>query len=326
MASNYPNGFVNGLVLRGTPLIQSHPGKVWWVSNSTVQLVNQKAGSDNNDGSFNAPFATLQKAVNVSVASRGDIIFVKPGHAETVATAAGIVLSTAGVAIIGLGSGALRPTFSWSTTTSTVTVTASQVSLQNMLFLGTAATTFTASAFVIANAQVAKDFTIDNCEFRDSSATTGFIQCVTIGTTANIADGLTFTKNKVFRNLTSPPAANTAVVTASIVDRLVFEDNYIVNTTANNNIALGIASGALDLTNASIARNRTASLNTGTTAGELFSTSSTACSGLVSDNYSGHLASTGLLGPTGTKFKFIQNFCHITGAADKSALINPAAV
>jgi hypothetical protein len=188
------------------------------------------------------------------------------------------------------------------------------------------ATTFTVTAFSNANAVVANDVTIDSCEFRDLDATHGFIACVTSGTTANQGDGLTFTNNKVFRNLTSPPAANTAVVIGAAIDRFTFSDNFISNKAANNNIALGFALGANAVQNLQCARNITYSLNTGTTAGELFSGSATTCSGLVFDNYSWHLAATGLLAPTGTKLGFVQNFCSITGAADKSALINPVAV
>lgn len=328
--SVYPGGFAGGLVVRNMPLLQTYPGVVWWVSNVTTlpgnisqQRIPFVSGSDGNKGTWNAPFATIGKAV--SLAADNDIIMVKPGHAETISTAAFIVLSKA-VAIVGLGSGSMRPTLTFSTATSTITVTASNVSVQNILHVGSAASTFVATAYSIANAQVAKQFTVEACEFRDLDATHGFVSCVKVGTTANIGDGFRFAKNKVFRNLTSPPAANTAVVFGSNVDRLEFEDNYIVNTTANNNIALGLAMGALNMTNASIQRNRTQSLNTGTTAGELFSTTSTASSGLVSDNYSWHLASTGLIAPTGTKMGFVNNYCSITGAADKSSLLNPVAV
>ncbi len=325
----YPQGrpsFQGDIVLRGMPLVQSHPGKVFWVSNNNTNLdPGHRAGSDSGPGTFNRPFATINFAVTQCRAGKGDMIFVKPGHAETI-TATNLALNKANMAIIGLGAGLTRPTLTFSLATSTVQVTANCVSIQNILHLGGAATTFVATAYNIANAQVATDFTIDNCEFRDVDATHGFVACVKFGTTANIGDGFQFTNNKVFRNLTSPPAANTAVVFGSNVDRLVFNGNYIVNSTANNNIALGLAMGALNMTNAQIQYNRTQSLNTGTTAGELFSSSSTASSGLVADNYSWHLAATGLLGPTGTKMGFVQNFCSITGAADKSALLNPVAV
>lgn len=324
--SNYPGGFANGVTIRNVPLVTTNPGRVFWVYNGTALQQGQRGGSDGNKGTYDSPFATIDYAVGQCTAGRGDIIFVKPGHAETISAAATIALDVAGIAIIGLGKGASRPTLTWSTAASTITVAASNITIHNMLFIGSMATTFTVTAFSNANAVVANDFTVDSCEFRDLDATHGFIACVTTGTTANQADGLTFTNNKVYRNLTSPPAANTAVIVGAAMDRLTFGNNFISNKTVNNNIALGIALGANAVQNAQIFGNRTYSLNTGTTAGELFSGSATTCSGLVHDNYSWHLAATGLLAPTGTKLGFVENYCSITGAADKSALINPAAV
>jgi hypothetical protein len=115
-------------------------------------------------------------------------------------------------------------------------------------------------------------------------------------------------------------------VIGAAIDRLTFAGNFISNKAANNNIALGFALGANAVQNLQCYGNRTYSLNTGTTAGELFSGSATTCSGLVYDNYSWHLAATGLLAPVSTKLGFVQNYCSITGAADKSALLNPVAV
>src|SRR6266567_4639706 len=162
--SIYPAGFAAGLVVRNMPLVQTYPGAMWWVSNNatlpsgiSTQRIPYVNGSDGNKGTWNAPFATIAQAI--SVASANDIIFVKPGHAETIATAAGLILSKS-VAIVGLGNGTVRPKLTWSTATSTVTVTASNVSIQNFQFVGSAATTFVAAAFVIANAQVANFFTV----------------------------------------------------------------------------------------------------------------------------------------------------------------------
>ena len=326
--TNFPQGFTNGLTIRNMPLLQMNPGQVFWVDNSTTTSRFQRSGSDTagNRGSFNYPFASIAYALTQCLAGNGDIIMVGAGHSETIGAASAINLNVAGVTIIGMGGGSLRPILTWTTAASTIAVSAINVAIQNFLFVGNAASTFVATAFSNANTVVATDFVIDNCEFRDADTTHGFVACVTTGTTANQADGLQFTRNRVYRTLTSPPAGNTAVVLGAATDRFVFSDNEITNNTVNNNIPLGFNGGANALTHIQVARNRTASLNTGTTAGELGGSSSTACSGLVSDNYSGHLASSGLLMPTGTKLKFIQNFCHITGAADKSALINPSAV
>ena len=324
--ANYPSGFMMGLTVRNMPILQAQPGNVWWVGNSTTLLPGAVGASNGNPGTFLKPFSTIDYAVGRCTANTGDIIMVKPGHAETISGAAGITLDVAGVAIVGLGSGTNRPTITFSATTSTIAVSANNVSVQNILHLGTAATTFTATAYNNANAVVAREFEIKSCEFRDAAATTGFIACFTGGTTANQNDGLTFHSNCVFRNLTSPPAANTAVVTQAAIDRLTFSHNFISNKAANNNIALGFALGSNAVQNLRCFGNRTYSLNTGTTAGELFSGGSTSSSGLVYDNYSWHLAATGLLAPISTKLGFVENYCSITGAADKSALLNPVAV
>src|SRR5688572_22741309 len=119
--SNYPNGFPNGLAIRGVPIAQSHTGQVFWVGNSTVLPPNQRGASDSNRGGINDPFSTLQKALDSCTASRGDIIFIKPGHAETVSSATALAFNKAGVAIVGLGSGTARPTFTLDTANTTTT-------------------------------------------------------------------------------------------------------------------------------------------------------------------------------------------------------------
>lgn len=127
--SNYPNGFANGVSIRGTPLAVTHPGNVFWVDSG--------AGSNGNKGTFDRPFATIDYAVGACTASNGDIIFVKPGHVETVIAAAGLALDVAGVAVVGLGSGSLRPTVNVTTAVSaSAVVSAANVSLVNMLFTG----------------------------------------------------------------------------------------------------------------------------------------------------------------------------------------------
>ena len=101
LMSNYPNGFANGISVRGMPLLSAYPGKVYWVSS-----VN---GSNGNDGTFQKPFGTLDYAVGRCTANAGDIIVAMPGHVETVIAAAGLDLDVAGICILGLGAGSLRP-------------------------------------------------------------------------------------------------------------------------------------------------------------------------------------------------------------------------
>lgn len=326
--SNYPNGFLGGVTIRGVPITVSNPGKVLWVASSgAVPGPGCTASSDSNPGTFTKPFASLAGALASSQtqASRGDLIVLKPGHVETITAAAGIVMSVAGITVLGLGTGSLRPTFTFTTAnTATITVTANSVGFSNCLFVGGFLNV--ATCFSIANAQVATDFAVDNCEFRDSSAILNFVAIVKIGTTANIADGLQFTNNRVLGQASTPAAGTTAVVSASTINRAVLKDNFISHQILLANTACLVAMGATNLTNSIVKGNVTDRPNTASN-GELLSTSGTGYLGtIICDNYCGTLSANGLVAPVSTTAQFINNFCMITGAQDKSALVNPAAV
>lgn len=324
--SNFPNGFPNiGVTIRNVPITVSNPGQVFWLSNSTVAGPGCVGGSDNNPGTFTKPFSTLSGALNACVAGRGDVIYIKPGHAESVASAGAIVLSKAGVAIVGLGSGSLRPTFTFTTaTTSSITVTANNVSIQNCLFISGFAAM--AQCFAVANAQVATDLTIDSCEFRDSSTTLNFVKVLTIGTTANICDGLWFTRNRIIGIMGTPTAGTTAIGLSSDIARANISGNFVSHQVLLANTACLLEAGANNVQNSLLQGNITDRPNTASN-GELVSTSGTSWLGtMICDNYCGTLSANGLVAPVSTKAQFINNYCMITGAQDKSALVNPAAV
>jgi hypothetical protein len=320
--SNYA-GFTSGISIRGVPLIQTHPGEVFWVSNASTLMTGQKSGSNGNKGTFNAPFATIEYAKSRCTAGRGDIVFVKPGHAETIADATTLTLSVAGVAIIGLGIGANRPTLTFSTAnTANIPVTAANVTVHNILhkanFLDIA------SAYTATGTATPTDFVVDSCEFRDGSSALNFVKCVTGNATANSMDGFKFTNNKVFGLATT--AATQAVIIAAATSRCEYLDNFIVYPVLNDTATL-VDFGANNQLNLNMGRNRVFRPSTSTTGGSLFSGGSTGSTGYVYDNYSWHLDnSTGLLAPTGTKLGFQNNYCMITAVADKSGLINPVAV
>ena len=114
-------------------------GQVYYVSNVSTTAIapGSIGGSNGNDGkSPQSPFSTLDYAIGQCTASRGDVIYVLPGHAETVSTAAFIAIDVAGVSIIGLGRGSLRPTFNFTATASTITMSAANCSISNVLLTG----------------------------------------------------------------------------------------------------------------------------------------------------------------------------------------------
>jgi hypothetical protein len=321
--SVFSQGFAAGVVVRGVPLIQTHPGKVFWVGNSggTLQR-DEKTASNGNRGRFLDPYATIAYALSQCTAGMGDIIFVKPGHTLTIADATTLSMNVAGVAIIGLGVGSSRPTLTFTAATANIPITAANMVLQNFLFVANFADV--ASVFTATGTATPKDLTIDKCEFRDTSSILNFISVVTGNATANSLDGLNFTRNRISSLGTT--AATTALKPLSATDRMTVTDNY-GNWAVLNDTAAMVAGGANNLTNFDFGRNVLQRPNTSSTGGSFISSSSTACTGHCYDNYMYQLDNTaGIWIATGTKLGFSNNFSPITGAADKSGLINPAAV
>lgn len=281
--SNYPGGFKDGFLVRGMPLIQTHPGKVFWVGNAAAaKFAEHKSASNGNQGTFNDPFSTLDYAIGRCTASRNDIIMIKPGHAETISTATAMAWDVAGVAIIGLGVGSLRPTFTLDTAnTATITVSVANVSVQNCIFIANfldIATCFTVTT--------AKDFSVELCEFRDTSAVLNFINIVDTNASANDADGL-YIANCRIQSLGTTAATSVIDVDAAL-DRLVLKDNFYVGAVLNNTPAW-VDAATFALTNVEIARNKTYRINTDTaTGGLIVAGSSTGNTGMAYENYSRH--------------------------------------
>lgn len=152
--SNYPNGFANGINIRGIPLLSAYPGNVFWVDSGS--------GSNGNKGTFDKPFSTIDYAVGRCTANNGDIIVCKAGHTETVIAAAGLALDVAGIALVGLGSGTDRPTVNFTTAVGAdMDVDAANISIYNFLFTG---------GFDALTGPIdvnASDFSMINCETRD---------------------------------------------------------------------------------------------------------------------------------------------------------------
>jgi hypothetical protein len=323
--SNYPSGFADGITVKGMPLLQANPGRIFFVNNSSALAPGGVAGVDQanaNAGTYQRPYATIDYAVGQCTANRGDIIFVMPGHAETIANATTLSLDVAGIAIIGLGLGSLRPRLTFTTATANIPITAANVVVKNILHIANFADV--ASAYTATGTATPTDFVVEGNEFRDTSSVLNFVKTVTGNATANSMDGFTYWNNQVFGLGTT--AATQAVIMAAATSRCSYRDNFVVYPVLNDTAAL-VDFGANNQLNLDMGRNRVFRPSTSTTGGSLFSGGSTGSTGYVYDNYSWHLDnSAGLLAPTGTKLGFQNNYCMITAVADKSGLINPVAV
>jgi len=140
-------------------------GNVFFVSSTSANCRDDPSHGARADN----PFATLDYAVGRCTANQGDVIVVLPGHVETVAAAAGLAFDVAGITVLGLGSGTKRPTINIGTATSaTVTISANDVTLRNLLFVTTL------DAVVTGIAITGTDCKLYDIETRDTAAT----QCV----------------------------------------------------------------------------------------------------------------------------------------------------
>lgn len=278
MASNYPNGFTNGLTIRGLPVHTAYPGKVFWVSNATTLQQGQRGGSDGNKGTFESPFATVDYAIGQCTASRGDIIFVKPGHAETISNATTILADVAGVAIIGLGTGSMRPTFTFDTaTTASIPVSAANVAFKNCIF--TANFADIVAPFTLTTA---KHFTLEGCHIKATATNMNFLWVIDTNATTADADGLSITGCKWIE----PDLATRSMVKLDGINAdIEVLDNYVALGVNNNKPALIEAATGKVGNHMRIGRNRVYRLNTDTATGAiLYHTDGTTSSGVVFDN------------------------------------------
>lgn len=261
-------------------------------------------------------YNTLALASAACVASRGDIIFVLPGHTEAISSSTAITLSIAGITIIGLGKGSLRPTFTLDTAaTARINITGANITIAGCIFIAN----FADIATCFLN-NAAPGFEVLNCEFRDTDASHNFLAIVTTTVSVN-ADGLKFNGNRL--KITGITAATTPIKILGTMDRITINDNFITKAVLDNTSCL-LAHGALVVTNLEMARNRVFSANIDSATGAfLITTSSTTNSGMVFDNYVNGLdTAAALLVTAGSKYGMFNNLYD--GDADASGYVLPA--
>lgn len=171
------------------------------------------------------------------------------------------------------------------------------------------------------------DINIESCEFRDSSSVLNFLTLHTAAATnANSVDGFRFSKNRISSLGTT--AATTAIITAVDAKRVEITNNFGCWAVLNDTAAL-FAAGAAQITDFDFGGNILERPNTSSTGGSFVSGSGNAWTGHAYNNYMYQVDNTaGIWIATGhgSSFGYTNNYSPITGAVDKSALINPAAV
>jgi hypothetical protein len=261
--SHFNGGFANGVTIRGVPVLNTHPGNVYWVSSVS--------GSDGNKGTRERPFATIDYAIGRCTANNGDIIFCMPGHAEAV-TATSINCDVGGVTFIGLGSGSKKPVLTFGATDSTINVTAANCVWQNFRFTAGIGDVVTA----VLHSTAAQNTQYREIEFFATS-TFNFINCYTLGA-ANISDGCLWERNYL---RTADAGQLALAITAAAHNDLKFYDNYVRHAAAAAGLLTG---GAAEFLGLDVRRNFVQTGQTDGSVGVLVITTGTASSGCIVDN------------------------------------------
>lgn len=108
-------------------------GKTFFVhASGSVPYVNLGNKFQDDEDGVPRVHTTIAAAVARCTASAGDIVYVLPGHTETLTAA--LTLNVAGVSVIGLGNGMLRPTLNVNGVIDGVNITAANVLFENFHF------------------------------------------------------------------------------------------------------------------------------------------------------------------------------------------------
>lgn len=265
--------FPQGISSYGVPIIgggsdrgATTTGNVFFVSSAIGN--NSNYGGNGVDPS--TPFSTLAYAISQCTASKGDVIYMMPGHAETIAAATTLALNKAGVRIIGLGNRNNRPTISFAGTDSLLSISAASISLENVILLAGIDEVVTALSISAAFARL---FAVDIVE----TASKQFIQFLLTTAAGDdlIIEGCT-------HHQSTAPAANSLWIQLVGADRAKIRNNQFFITTTNSASSSVIESDTTAPVNILIAGNRIVQLGGASVVPINLVANS---SGMICDNY-----------------------------------------
>ncbi len=209
-------------------------GRVFYVGATSLALVNEMrlAGQP----VYPTLFGTTGALAGLGGrTTSGDVIYVLPGHTESVSAAdmASDTGAASGFSIVGLGSGTMRPAFTWTAATATWLLDTENVEIANCrLFLAgatTSTTALTVAAPITASAA--------GCRLVNNYVNVGVDadQIVTVGiTTTAAADDFVFDNNFVEGDPTAEITAAGTVLRLVGADRAKVTRNYMAAALATD--------------------------------------------------------------------------------------------
>lgn len=208
--STYPFGFQGGVLLKNTAIYDMIDGNIFWVDSGS--------GKAGNHGEFLTPVATIQQGINLCASNNNDVVYIKAGYTQTISDATTIVANKAEISIIALGRGTSRAFITFDNASSSITVSAADVTFQNFICHATAADVADAFTPTATNC-VVKDFLFSN-----GGSGLNWVELADTSTVDNEADGLTFERC----HWVDPDTLTTSVVNVDAnIDRMKIKDCYI---------------------------------------------------------------------------------------------------
>jgi len=266
--------------------------------------------------------ATLQEGFARCRSGKGDVVFVLPGHTQTITTQTLFTNLVAGTQIIGCapyGSG-LMPTL---TVTGTTTVATSTINVANVQMSGIRWNLNGADSMDTPLVVTAAGCNINNCIFLTGSDTALDADvAVTVSTGADF-----FNLSGCYFYSTGTAVNTNSVLVSAAVDSLNISDNtFMVPAVASGIVQLGAST--VVLTNLMVARNLLVNKSTGLIT---IGYTDQAHTGMICDNYSQLTADATLTtdgikaaGLTNPLIQFAQNFLCDGGNKGRSGILQPA--
>ncbi|GAG14603.1 unnamed protein product, partial [marine sediment metagenome] len=166
---------------------------------------------------------TLQEGINKCVANNGDFVYVAQEHAENIASAVALDFDCPGITIVGHGSGEDQPEISFTAgATSLGTISAADVTIYNIRFLGAFTDGITKAIDITANGDGAR---ILCCEFRETDNTMELLVMINVAVNA---DELVFAGNRFIGTDSADPTD--AIVFAGASNKTIVQSNTFIGT------------------------------------------------------------------------------------------------
>lgn len=223
--------------------------------------------------------ATIDAGLKRCRSGQNDIVFVLPGHVESVSTANFWPSLVAGAQIIGLGSGGATnaPTLTWTATTSSILLNVANVTVAGLTMVWTGI-----DAVVAPLTVTGAGCTVVNCSITLETASAGVLKGIEVSTGAS---GFRCVNNTMLSIGLAKLMTSAPVLISAAVDDVLVNNNYISSANPGTSV-LGLIAVTAAATNVRINANTLIQLNTAGTALFTVTVGAVAATGVIGYNNS----------------------------------------